>query len=59
LHKLQTVYKIFVGTPERKRPLWRPRSRWEDNIKTGLKEVGCDGVEWARLAQYRVQLLDL
>jgi len=34
------VYRVLVGKPERKRPLGRPRRRWEDNIKMDLKEVG-------------------
>jgi hypothetical protein len=35
-----TAYRILVGTPERKRPVGRPRSRWLDNIKLYLKEIG-------------------
>ena len=35
------VYMVVVGKPEGKRPLGKPRSRWEDNIKTDLQEVGC------------------
>jgi hypothetical protein len=35
------VYRVLVGKPEGKRPLWRPRRRWEDNIKADLQEVGC------------------
>jgi hypothetical protein len=42
------VYRVLVGKPEGKRPLGRPRHRWEDNIKT---EVGCEGVDWIELAQ--------
>jgi hypothetical protein len=34
------VFRVFVGKPERKRPLCRPRRRWEDNIKMDLQEVG-------------------
>jgi hypothetical protein len=37
------VYRILVGRPEGKRPLGRPRRKWEDNIKMGLREVGIDG----------------
>jgi hypothetical protein len=37
------VYRILVGKPEGKRPLGRPRCRWEYNIKMGLQEVGCGG----------------
>jgi hypothetical protein len=35
------VHRVLVGKPEGKTPLGRPRSRWEDNIKMDLKEVGC------------------
>jgi hypothetical protein len=37
------VYRILVGRPEGKRPLGRPRRRWEDNIKLDLREIGIDG----------------
>jgi hypothetical protein len=47
------VYRILVGKPERKRPLERPRRRWEDNIKMDLQEVVCGGVYWIELAQDR------
>jgi hypothetical protein len=40
---------------EGKRPLGRPRRRWEDNIKMDLRETGIDGANWIRLAQDRVQ----
>ena len=43
-------YWVFIGTPECKRPLWRPRSRWEDNTKIDLQEVGCGGMDWIELA---------
>jgi hypothetical protein len=42
-----------VGKPEGKRPLGRPRRRWEDNIKMDLQEVGCGGMDWIELAQDR------
>jgi len=45
----------LVGRPERKRPLERPRRRWDDNIKLDLREIGIDGANWIRLAQDRVQ----
>jgi hypothetical protein len=48
-------YKMLVGKPERKRPLWRPRRRWEDNIKMDLKEMGCVVVDWIHLAQNKDQ----
>ena len=40
-----------MGKPERKRPLERPRYRWEDNIKIDLQEVGCRGTDWIDLVQ--------
>jgi hypothetical protein len=47
------VYRFLVGKPEGKRPLGRPRRRWEDNIKVDLQEVGCGGMDWIELAQDR------
>jgi len=41
------AYRVLVGKPERKRPLGRPRSKWEDNMKTDFEEVGCEGVDRA------------
>jgi hypothetical protein len=49
------VYRVLVGRPEGKRPLGRPKRRWEDNIKLDLREIGIDGANWIRLAQERVQ----
>jgi hypothetical protein len=49
------VYRVLVRRPEGKRPLGRPRRRWEDNIKMDLREIGIDGAKWIRLAQDRVQ----
>jgi len=46
------VYRVLVGKPEGKRPLGRPRRRWED-IKMDLQEVGCGGMDWIGLAQDR------
>jgi hypothetical protein len=45
------VYRVLVGKPEGKRPLEKPRRRWEDNIKMDLQEVGCGGMDWIGLAQ--------
>jgi hypothetical protein len=45
------VYRVLVRKPEGKRPLGRPRRRWEDNIKMDLQEMGCGVVEWIELAQ--------
>jgi hypothetical protein len=47
------IYRGLVGKPEGNRPLGRPRSRWEDNIKADLQEVGCEGKDWIELAQDR------
>ena len=47
------VYRVLVGNPEGKRPLGRPRRRWEDNIKMDLQEVGYGGLDWIELAQDR------
>jgi hypothetical protein len=49
------VYRVLVGRPEGKRPLGRPRRRWEYNIKMDLREIGIDGTNWIQLAQDRVQ----
>ena len=42
-----------MGKPEGKRPLGRPRRRWEDNIHMGLHEVGCGGMDWTDVVQDR------
>ena len=47
------VHRVLVGKPEGKRPLGRPRRRWEDNIKMDLQEVGGDCEDWMELAQDR------
>jgi hypothetical protein len=47
------VYRVWVGKPEGKRPLGRPRHRWEGNIKMDLQEMGCGGMDWIDLAQDR------
>ena len=47
------VYRILVGKPEVKRPLGIPRRTWDDNIKMGLQEMGCGGIDWIELAQNR------
>jgi hypothetical protein len=46
-------YRVLVGKSEIKRPLGRPRRRWEDNIKIDLQEVRCRGMDWIELAQDR------
>ena len=45
------VHRVLVGKPEGKRPLGRPRRRWEDNIKMDLQEVECGGMDWIELVQ--------
>jgi hypothetical protein len=47
------VYRVLVGKPEGKRPLGRPRSRWEDNIRMDLQEVGSGCENWIGLVQDR------
>jgi hypothetical protein len=49
------VHRVLNGRPEGKRPLGRPRHRWEGNIRMDLREIGIDGANWIRLAQDRVQ----
>jgi hypothetical protein len=49
------AYRILIGKPEGKRPLVRPRRRWEDNIKMDLREIGWGGVDWIDLALDRGQ----
>jgi hypothetical protein len=51
----RNAYRVLVGRPEGKKPLGRPRRRWEDNIKMDLGEIRIDGANWIRLAQDRVQ----
>ena len=49
----RVVHKVLVGKPEGKRPLRRPRRRWEDDIKMDLQEVGRGGGDWMEFAQDR------
>jgi hypothetical protein len=49
------AYRVLVGRYEGKRPLGRPRRRWEDNINMDLGEIGIDGANWIWLAEDRVQ----
>jgi hypothetical protein len=46
----RSVYRVLVGRTEGKRPLGRPRRRWENNIKMDLREIGIDGANWIGLA---------
>jgi hypothetical protein len=45
------VYRVVMGKPEGKRPLERPRHRWEDGIRMDLREIGWGSVDWMQLAQ--------
>jgi hypothetical protein len=47
------AYRALVGKPEGRRPLGRPRRRWEDNIKMDLRELGWAGMDWINLAEDR------
>ena len=47
------VYRVLVGKPEGRKPLGRPRRRWEDNIRMALQEVGCGYMDWIGLVQDR------
>jgi hypothetical protein len=49
----RVAYRILVGRPVGRRPLERPRCRWEDNIKMDLQEVGWGGMDWIDMAQDR------
>jgi hypothetical protein len=50
------MYRVLVEKPERKRPMGRPRRRWEDNIRMDLQEVRCGGMDWIGLAQDKKQV---
>jgi hypothetical protein len=47
------MYRVLVAKPKGKKPLGRPRFRWEDDIKKDLQEVGCGVMDWIGLAQDR------
>jgi hypothetical protein len=49
------LFRVLVGRPEGKRPLGKPRHKWEDNIKMDLREIGIDGANRIRLALDKVQ----
>jgi len=55
----RNAYEILVGKPGRKIPFGRPRRRWEDSIRMGLREIGWEGVVWIQVAQDRYQWRDL
>jgi hypothetical protein len=47
------MYKVLMGKPEGKKPLGRPRRRWEDGIRMDPRDIGLGGVDWIRLSQDR------
>jgi hypothetical protein len=49
----RVVCRVLVGKPEGKRPVGRPRHRWEDNFTIDLQDVGCGSMDWFELAQGR------
>ena len=49
MEQFRNAYRVLMGKPECRRPLRRPRRRWEDNIKMDLREVGCDPRDWIAL----------
>jgi len=49
----RVICRVLVGKLEGKKPLGRPRHRWEDNTKIDLQEVGCGGMDWIELAKDR------
>jgi len=51
--EMRDIYRELVGKPEGRRPLGRPRRRWEDNIKMDFQGVGFGGMEWVELSQDR------
>jgi hypothetical protein len=53
--EVRGTYNILVGRPEGRRPLGRPRRRWDDNIKMDLREIGFGGVDWIHWAHDRVR----
>ena len=55
MDQFRNEYRVLVGKPESKRPLGRPRRRWEDNIKIDFREVGCDPRDWIALDKDRDQ----
>jgi hypothetical protein len=55
MEEARKAYRVLLGKPERKRPLRRPRRRWEDMIRIDVREIGWSGVEWIQLAQDRDQ----
>jgi hypothetical protein len=59
IREKKNAYGILVGKSEGKRLLGRPRCKWENNIKTDLREIRCGGIYWTVLSQDRNQWRDL
>jgi hypothetical protein len=55
MREKRNANRILVGKPEGKRPLGKPRRKWEDNIRTNLREIGWGGMDWIDLARDRDQ----
>jgi hypothetical protein len=53
--EIRNMYRILVTKPEGKRPLGKPRCRWEDNIRMDLREIGREVADWMHLVQDRDQ----
>jgi hypothetical protein len=52
---MRNEQKTVAGKPEGRRPLWRPRHKWKDNIKTNHNEIGCECFDWIQLAEDNIQ----
>jgi hypothetical protein len=55
MEAMRIEYRILVGKPGGKRPLGRPRRRWENNVRMDLRKIGWGGMDWIDLAQDRDQ----
>jgi hypothetical protein len=55
----RSVYRVLMGKNEGKRPLGRPRRKWEDGNRVDFREIGLGGVEWMQLAQDRDRWRDI
>ena len=53
IEERRVIYRVLVGKPEGRRPLGRPRRRWENNIKMNLRDAGWKGIDWIDLARVR------
>jgi hypothetical protein len=59
MRDMRNAYSILIGNSEGKRPLGRPKCRWEDNIEMHVREIGWEDGQWISLAQDSDQCLDL